>query len=157
MSADTAPISSAGMVLSQPPISTTASSGSAEIISSASIAIRLRSSIEVGNENASCSEMVGNANGSPPASRTPRAIRSLDRRRIAVARVEVGGGRQDADHRAVERLVGVAGGLEEAAPQEQRELLVAVLRQARPQPTCHECPFRNAEIHPTQGAGASAQ
>ena len=78
MSADTAPISSAGMVLSQPPISTTASSGSAEIISSASMAMRLRSSIEVGNENASCSEMVGNTNGRPPASRTPRAIRSLN-------------------------------------------------------------------------------
>ena len=64
------------MVLSQPPISTTASSGSAVIISSTSIAIRLRSSIEVGNENASCSETVGNTNGSAPAIRTPREIAS---------------------------------------------------------------------------------
>ena len=64
MSAETAPISSAGMVLSQPPISTTASSGSARSISSMSIDIRLRSSIEVGNEKASCSEMVGKTNGS---------------------------------------------------------------------------------------------
>ena len=76
MSAEIAPISSAGMVLSQPPISTTASSGSALIISSTSIAIRLRSSIEVGNENASCSDTVGNTNGSAPAMRTPREIAS---------------------------------------------------------------------------------
>ena len=72
MSALIAPISSAGMVLSQPPISTTASSGSAPIISSTSMAMRLRSSIEVGNANASCSETVGNTNGSAPAMRTPR-------------------------------------------------------------------------------------
>ena len=48
MSAETAPISSAGMVLSQPPISTTESSGSAFTISSTSIDIRFRSSIELG-------------------------------------------------------------------------------------------------------------
>src|SRR5712672_2590655 len=76
MSAETAPISSAGMVLSQPPIRTTESSGSALTISSTSIDIRLRSSIELGNEKASCSEMVGNTKGRPPASRTPRAIAS---------------------------------------------------------------------------------
>ena len=76
MSALIAPISSAGMVLSQPPISTTASSGSAPIISSTSIAIRFRSSIEVGNANASCSETVGNTNGSAPAMRTPRETAS---------------------------------------------------------------------------------
>src|SRR5689334_3868475 len=76
MSAEIAPISSAGMVLSQPPISTTASSGSARTISSTSIAIRLRSSIEVGNENASCSDTVGKTNGNAPAMRTPRATAS---------------------------------------------------------------------------------
>src|SRR4051812_17171748 len=76
MSAEIAPINSAGMVLSQPPISTTASSGSALIISSTSIAMRFRSSIEVGNENASCSDTVGNTNGSAPAIRTPREIAS---------------------------------------------------------------------------------
>ena len=41
-SAETAPISCAGTVLSQPPTSTTASIGWARIISSTSIAIRLR-------------------------------------------------------------------------------------------------------------------
>ncbi len=137
MSAEIAPISSAGMVLSQPPISTTASSGSALIISSTSIAIRLRSSIEVGNENASCSETVGNTNGSAPAIRTPREIGFGDLRRGLVAGVEVGGGGEDADDRPVERLVGEARALEEAAPQEQRELLVAVLGEAGPQAFFH--------------------
>ena len=41
-------ITCAGVVLSQPPISTTESTGSARIISSVSIAIRLRRNIEVG-------------------------------------------------------------------------------------------------------------
>ena len=125
------------MVLSQPPISTTASSGSAVIISSTSIAIRLRSSIEVGNENASCSETVGNTNGSAPA--MPHAARDRfgDLRRGLVAGVEVGGGGEDADDRPVERLVGEARALEEAAPQEQRELLVAVLGEAGPQAFFH--------------------
>src|SRR5262249_28911109 len=76
MSAETAPLSSARMVLSEPPNSTTESSGSAFTISSTSIDIRLRSSIEVGKENASCSETVGKTNGRPPASLTPRAIAS---------------------------------------------------------------------------------
>jgi len=66
------------MVLSQPPISTTASSGSALTISSTSIAIRLRSSIEVGYENASCSDTVGNTKGSAPAMRTPRETASAN-------------------------------------------------------------------------------
>ena len=78
-SALTAPISSAGIVLSQPPISTTASTGSARSISSVSIDMRLRSSIEVGNENASWIEMVGKTNGRPPASRTPAAVFSASR------------------------------------------------------------------------------
>ena len=76
MSALIAPISSAGMVLSQPPISTTESSGRLATISSTSIAIRLRSSKEDGPANASCREMVGKMKGSPPASRTPFATAS---------------------------------------------------------------------------------
>jgi hypothetical protein len=76
-------MSSAGIVLSQPPISTTASSGSARSISSTSIAIKLRSSIEVGNVKASCSEMVGNTNGNAPAMRTPRATASASRAAVA--------------------------------------------------------------------------
>src|SRR5207302_5674066 len=46
--ADAAPINCAGTVLSQPPISTTASIGCARIISSVSIDIRLRRYIDVG-------------------------------------------------------------------------------------------------------------
>ena len=125
------------MVLSQPPISTTASSGSALIISSTSIAIRLRSSIEVGNENASCSDTVGNTNGSAPA--MPHAARDRfgDLRCGLVAGIEVGGGGQDADDRPVERVVGEARALEKAAPQEKREFLVAVLGETRPQTLFH--------------------
>ena len=68
----TAAISCAGVVLSQPPISTTASTGCARIISSVSIAIRLRKSIEVGCRKGSPSEIVGNSIGSPPPCHTPR-------------------------------------------------------------------------------------
>ena len=50
-SADAAAIICAGIVLSQPPIRTTASSGSALSISSVSIASRLRSSRLLGNAN----------------------------------------------------------------------------------------------------------
>ena len=46
--AEAAPISCAGTVLSQPPISTTASMGCARIISSVSIDMRLRRYIDVG-------------------------------------------------------------------------------------------------------------
>src|SRR5262249_36139561 len=47
------------------------------------------------------------------------------------------GGRQYADDRPVERVVGEARALEEAAPQKERELLVAVLRETGPQTTLH--------------------
>src|SRR5713101_7511724 len=57
----------AGKVLSQPPITTTASIGWARIISSVSIAIRLRRYIEVGNAKLSAIEIVGNTIGSAPA------------------------------------------------------------------------------------------
>src|SRR5229473_3346611 len=62
----------AGKVLSQPPITTTESIGCARIISSVSIAIRLRRYIEVGNAKLSAIEMVGNTIGMAPASITPR-------------------------------------------------------------------------------------
>ena len=71
-SAEAAPISCAGTVLSQPPISTTASIGWARIISSMSIAIRLRNIRLVGLRKTSPSEIVGNARGKPPAASTPR-------------------------------------------------------------------------------------
>src|SRR6478752_3802473 len=71
-SADAQAIICAGMVLSQPPISTTASIGWARIISSVSIAIRLRRNMLVGCANDSWIEIVGNSIGSAPASITPR-------------------------------------------------------------------------------------
>ncbi len=77
MPAEAAPISCAGTVLSQPPTSTTASIGWARIISSVSIAIRLRRNMLVGAAKLSCSEMVGNSIGKPPASITPRFTASI--------------------------------------------------------------------------------
>jgi hypothetical protein len=77
MLAEAAPMSWAGTVLSQPPISTTASIGCARIISSVSIAIRLRRNMLVGWANDSWIEMVGNSIGSPPASITPRLTASM--------------------------------------------------------------------------------
>ena len=71
-SADAAPISSAGTVLSQPPTSTTESIGWARIISSTSIDIRLRNIMLVGERKISPSEMVGKSIGSAPAASTPR-------------------------------------------------------------------------------------
>src|SRR6266436_2349522 len=59
-SALTAAMICAGRVLSQPPITITASIGWARIISSVSIAIRLRRYIEVGYAKLSAIEMVGN-------------------------------------------------------------------------------------------------
>ncbi len=70
--AETAPISCAGTVLSQPPISTTASIGCARIISSVSIDIRFRNFRLVGLRNTSPSDTVGKSIGNPPAASTPR-------------------------------------------------------------------------------------
>jgi hypothetical protein len=80
-SALAAPISSAGTVLSQPPISTIASNGYARMHSSTSIDMRLRKSIVVGFMRFSPSEMVGNSSGSPPASSTPRFTDSASPRK----------------------------------------------------------------------------
>ena len=54
-----------------------------------------------------------------------------------VAGVEIRCSRKNADDGVIQRLVGEAGPFQEAAAQEQRELLVAILRQARPQPFFH--------------------
>ncbi|KAG0735629.1 hypothetical protein G6F68_016268 [Rhizopus microsporus] len=75
--AEAAPISWAGTVLSQPPISTTASMGCARIISSVSMDMRLRKYMLVGCEKLSCTEMVGKSIGRPPASITPRLTASI--------------------------------------------------------------------------------
>ena len=72
-----AAMSWAGTVLSQPPISTTASMGWARIISSVSIAMRLRKSIVVGFMKGSPREIVGKARGSPPAAVTPRSTAAI--------------------------------------------------------------------------------
>lgn len=62
----------AGTVLSQPPMSTTASMGWALSISSVSMDMRLRKYMLVGWEKLSCREMVGKSMGRPPAISTPR-------------------------------------------------------------------------------------
>ena len=65
-------MSCAGTVLSQPPISTAASMGCARIISSVSMAMRLRNFMELGAIVDSCTEMVGNSKATPPAAAMPR-------------------------------------------------------------------------------------
>ena len=66
-----APISSAGVVLSQPVSSTTASTGLPRIASSTSMLARLRVSMAVGRRLDSPLENTGNSTGKPPASSTP--------------------------------------------------------------------------------------
>ena len=72
-----AAITCAGRVLSQPPMTRTASMGWARSISSVSIAMRLRRYIEVGCAKLSWIEIVGNTMGRPPASITPRLAASI--------------------------------------------------------------------------------
>src|SRR5262245_39647924 len=66
-----APISCAGMVLSQFPSSTTPSIGLARMTSSTSMAMRLRYSIAEGFMRSSPSEIVAISTGMPPAASTP--------------------------------------------------------------------------------------
>ena len=54
-----------------------------------------------------------------------------------VTGIEIGCRGQNADDRPVERLVGEARALQKAAAQEQREFLVAILGEPRPQPFFH--------------------
>lgn len=79
-----APISCAGVVLSQPDSRTTPSSGLARRVASTSIAMRLRNSIVVGRIRGSPSDIVGNSSGMPPASHTPRLTASATSRRCAL-------------------------------------------------------------------------
>ena len=79
-----APMSCAGVVLSQPERSTTPSTGLARMDSSASMLMRLRNSIAVGRMSVSPSDIVGNSSGKPPPSHTPRLTASATRRRCAL-------------------------------------------------------------------------
>ncbi len=72
-STEAAAISSAGIVLSQPPSRTTPSTGLARSTSSVAIAARLRQSIAVGRIRVSPRENTGRSSGTPPASQTPAA------------------------------------------------------------------------------------
>ena len=83
-SALAAPISNAGVVLSQPPSSTTPSSGFALIDSSTSMLIRLRNSIVVGRILYSPSDITGNSIGNPPACHTPRLTAAANCRKCAL-------------------------------------------------------------------------
>src|SRR5687767_15707315 len=67
-----APITSDGVVLSQPQRSTTASMGFARIISSTSMLTRLRNSMAVGRTLVSPVDVTGDACARPPAAQTPR-------------------------------------------------------------------------------------
>ena len=79
-----APISSAGVVLSQPASSTTASIGLPRIASSTSIDARLRVSIADGRRFDSPFENTGNSTGKPPASEIPRFTCSASLRKCAL-------------------------------------------------------------------------
>ena len=76
-----APINWPGVVLSQPPKSTTPSMGLALMLSSTSMASRLRNSMAVGRICVSGRLMAGNSIGNPPASQTPRFTYSARSRR----------------------------------------------------------------------------
>ncbi len=67
-----APMMSAGVVLSQPPISTAPSAGYERNSSSVSMASRLRYIMVVGFCSCSPSEIAGISIGKPPACQTPR-------------------------------------------------------------------------------------
>ena len=104
-STDAAAISSAGIVLSQPPSSTTPSIGLARSISSVAIAAMLRQSIAVGRTCVSPSDTTGRFSGMPPASQTPCLTLSATSSRWALHGRQVGGGVGDRDVRpAVERV-----------------------------------------------------
>ena len=79
-----APITSDGVVLSQPQSSTTASIGLARIDSSTSIEARFLRNIAVGRRFDSPSEVTGNSSGKPPASSTPRRTCSAITRKCAL-------------------------------------------------------------------------
>ena len=127
----------AGRVLSQPPITTTASIGCARIISSVSIAIRLRRYIEVGCAKLSWIEMVGNTIGMRARQHHAALDRLDDLRHVAVAGIVVAVGVGDADDRPVQRVVGIAHRLDEGLAQEQRKAGVAIAGQSFAQSVGH--------------------
>src|SRR6478752_6667925 len=67
-----APMTSDGVVLSQPHKRTTPSTGFARIDSSTSMLARFLYNIAVGLMSVSPSDITGNSTGNPPASETPR-------------------------------------------------------------------------------------
>ena len=102
---DAAPISSAGVVLSQPISSTTPSNGLARIDSSTSIAAWLRNSIVVGRISVSPRLITGNSIGKPPASSTPSRTCCGELAEVRVARRGLRPGVADADDRPAVELV----------------------------------------------------
>ena len=122
-----APISWPGVVLSQPPSSTTASIGLPRMDSSTSMARRLRNSMAVGRIWVSPSDMAGNSSGNPPASQTPRFTNSAISRRCALHGVKFGPSVADADDGpAVEHIVGQALAFHPASVDEAVAILAAV-------------------------------
>src|SRR5471032_3218326 len=79
-----APISNAGVVLSQPVSSTTPSIGLPRMASSTSMLARLRVSMAVGRRFDSPLENTGNSTGKPPASEMPRFTCSAILRKCAL-------------------------------------------------------------------------
>jgi hypothetical protein len=129
-SALAAPMSCAGTVLSQPPIKRTASIGWARIISSVSIAIRLRRNMLVGLAKDSWME-TGRKFHRQPAGQQHAAFHRLDQARdVAVAWVEIGKRVGDPDDRPLERVVGKAGRLDEGLAQKERKARIAIAGQA---------------------------
>ena len=143
-----APINCAGTVLSQPPIRTTASIGWARIISSVSIAIRLRRYMLVGCEKLSWIEIVGKRIGNA-ARQHHAALDRLDQLgHVAVAGVVAASVFDDADDRPARARRRCSRALDERLAQEQRESRVAVMGQV-PAQSCrvgHRVPF-SADKH----------
>src|SRR5205085_12444316 len=70
---------------------------------------------------------------------------------VAVARIEIAERIGDAHDRPVERVVGIALGLDECLAQEQRECLVAIARQAFAQPVAHRLLLRRGAVLTLRG------
>ena len=106
-STEAAAMSKDGMVLSQPPSSTTPSIGLARSISSVAIAAMLRHSIAVGRSRVSPSDTTGNSSGMPPGLVHTVLHRRSHLGQMGVARGEVRGRIRDCDMRtAGERVAG---------------------------------------------------
>ena len=144
--AEIAPISCAGTVLSQPPTSTTASIGWARIISSVSIAIRLRNIRLVGTEK-DFAQRDRREHQRQPAGGEHAALHRLDQLgEMAVAIVEAGRRVGDADHRLRQHVERIAHRAGERAAQIKREIGVAVIGQAQAQAMRAGRPDRSSSI-----------